>query len=182
MCWCPSASASAAPSGRPPCAAAPGETGCVLTWVSFRDKNLPPPGALFGYADRPGMTVACTNPGNPGANGWVALDSFWDAASGYPVAGGPIRWSSEGNPPAPYLHTEGLVSARCVNDGPRGYLSVRVNADPADRRTDRVGGEVGVLGFFLPGWGMHLIDIVAAQGDLVRQVGSLGRSDPLAPR
>ena len=38
-----------------------------------------------------------------------------------------------------------LVSARCVNDGPRGYLSIRTNADPRDKRTDRIGGEVGIL-------------------------------------
>ena len=24
------------------CAAAPGETGCVITWISFREKNVPP--------------------------------------------------------------------------------------------------------------------------------------------
>ena len=158
-----------------------GDTGCAIAWTSYRDKNLPPPGALFGFAGQPGMTVGCVNPGNPGATGWVPLDSYWDADAGYPVPGGPIRWSSEGAPPAPYLHTQGLVSARCVNDGPRGYLSVRVNADPADRRTDRIGGEVGLLGFFLPGWGMHLNDVVEAQGDLIRQVAAL-KSDPLAPR
>ena len=158
-----------------------GETGCVIAWSSYRDKNIPPPGALFGFAGQPGMTVACVNPGNPGATGWVPLDSYWDADAGYPVPGGPIRWSSEGNPPAPYLHTRGLVSARCVNDGPRGYLSVRVNADPADRRTDRIGGEVGLLGFFLPGWGMHLNDVVEAQGDLIRHVAA-PTADPLAPR
>jgi hypothetical protein len=62
------------------------------------------------------------------------------------------------------------VSARCVNDGPRGFLSIRTNADPNDKRTDRVGGEVGMLGFFLPGWGMHLADISEAQGDLIRTV------------
>ena len=39
------------------------ETGCVMTWVSFREKNVPPAGAIFGIADQPGMTVACTNPG-----------------------------------------------------------------------------------------------------------------------
>jgi hypothetical protein len=65
------------------------------------------------------------------------------------------------------------VSARCVNDGPRGYLSIRTNVDPKDKRTDRIGGEVGALGFFLPGWGMHLADINAPQGDLVRQVSAL---------
>ena len=60
-----------------------------------------------------------------------------------------------------------------VNDGQRGYLSIRTNADPKDKRTDRVGGEVGALGFFLPGWGMHMVDINAPQGDLVRQVAAL---------
>ena len=39
---------------------------------------------------------------------------------------------------------------------------------PGDKRTDRVGGEVGVLGMFLPGWGMHLADMAIAQGDLIR--------------
>ena len=150
-----------------------GQTGCVLTWTSFREKNAPPPGAIFGYADKPGMTVACTNPARPGATGWVPLDSYWNARSTLPVPGGPISWSSDGAPPTPFLRTEGLVSARCVNDGPRGYLSIRTNADPNDKRTDRIGGEVGVLGMFLPGWGMHLIDINAPQGDLVRQVAEL---------
>ena len=159
-----------------PVCSKPGETGCVMTWVSFREKNAPPPGAIFGYADKPGMTVACTNPGKPGATGWVELDSYWNARSALPVPGGPISWSSEGAPPSPFLRTEGLVSAQCVNDGPRGYLSIRTNADPRDKRTDRIGGEVGVMNMFLPGWGMHLIDMNAPQGDLVRQVAGLNRA------
>jgi len=153
-----------------PLCSAPGQAGCVLTWVSFRERNAPPPGAIFGYADQPGMTVGCTNPARPGATGWVPLDSYWNARSALPVPGGPIVWSSEGPPPTPYLRTEGLVSARCVNDGPRGYLSIRTNADPADKRTDRVGGEVGALGFFLPGWGMHMSDVNEAQGDIIRAI------------
>jgi hypothetical protein len=153
-----------------PVCASPDETGCVLSWVSFRERNVPPPGALFGIATVPGMTVACTNPARPGATNWVPLDSYWYARSSLPVPGGPITWSTQGPPPAPYLRTTGLVSARCVNDGPRGYLSIRTNADPADRRTDRVGGEVGALGFFLPGWGMHMSDVVAAQGNILRAI------------
>ena len=147
-----------------------GETGCVMSWVNFREKNVPPAGAIFGHADKPGMTVACTNPARPGATGWVPLDSYWYTRSTLPVPGGPIAWSSEGAPATPFVRTEGLVSARCINDGPRGYLSIRTNADPKDNRTDRIGGEVGALGFFVPGWGMHLIDISAAQGDIVRLI------------
>ena len=153
-----------------PLCASPGESNCVLTWVSFRERNAPPPGAIFGYAEKPGMTVGCTNPARPGAAGWVPLDSYWNARSALPVPGGPIVWSSEGPPPTPYLRTEGLVSARCVNDGPRGYLSIRTNADPSDKRTDRIGGEVGALGFFLPGWGMHMSDVNEAQGDIMRAI------------
>jgi hypothetical protein len=156
-----------------PICSKPGQTGCVMTWVSFREKNAPPPGAIFGYADKPGMTVACSNPAKPGATGWVSLDSYWNTRSTQPVPGGPIIWSTEGAPPTPFVRTEGLVSARCVNDGPRGYLSIRTNADPTDKRTDRIGGEVGAMGFFIPGWGMHLADMSAPMGDLIRQVSAL---------
>ena len=110
-----------------PLCAGSGQTGCVISWVSFREKNVPPVGALFGIADRPGMTVGCVNPARPGATDWVPLDSYWYSARRCPVPGGPIAWSSEGPPPTPYLRTEGLVSARCVNDGQRGYLSIRTN-------------------------------------------------------
>jgi hypothetical protein len=63
-----------------------------------------------------------------------------------------------------------LVSARCVSDGQRGYLSIRTNHQPGQKWTDRIGGEVGIAGMFLPGWGMHLSDVYEAQGDLIRQV------------
>lgn len=154
-----------------------GETGCVVSYVSYRTKNLPPEGALFGFAPQPGMTVGCVNPARPGSSDWQLLDSYWYARSAQPVPGGAIQWSTEGAPPTPFVRTEGLVSARCVNQGQRGYLEVRVNADPADKRTDRVGGEVGLaspLGtFFLPGWGMHLADMSAPQGDLIRLVDAV---------
>ena len=157
-----------------PLCSKPGQSGCVIAWTSFRDKNVPPPGAIFGVAARPGMTVACVNPAQPGAKGWVGLDSYWAAKSGYPIPGGPISWSSEGPPPTPWLRVMGLNSGRCVNDGSRGYFSVRTNADPKDKRTDRIGGEVGIGGLFIPGWGMHLADMSLVQGDLIRLVGEIG--------
>lgn len=150
------------------------ETGCVISWTSFREKNVPPDGAMFGIAEQPGMTVGCVNPARPGATDWVPLDSYWYARSSYPVPGGPISWSSEGPPPSPYLRTEGLVSAKCIDQGQRGYLWIRTNHKPGEKWTDRIGGEVGILGMFLPAWGMHLSDIDEAQGDLIREVGEIG--------
>jgi hypothetical protein len=151
----------------------PGETGCVMTWTSFREKNAPPAGAMFGYSDQPGMTVGCVNPALPGSRDWAKLDSYWFTRSTLPVPGGPVVWSSEGPPSTPWVRTEGLASAKCVNEGPRGYLSIRTNHAPGDKRTDRIGGEVAVLGMFLPGWGMHLADMAEAQGDLIRAVESV---------
>jgi hypothetical protein len=160
-----------------------GETGCAISYVSYREKNEPPAGALFGIADQPGMTVGCVNPARPGATGWVPLDSYWYTRSANPVPGGPISWSSEGPPSTPYVHTHGLVSAKCVNDGQRGYLSIRTNHQPGQKWTDRVGGEVGIAGMFLPGWGMHLSDVYEAQGDLIRQVEAVTpRSRTIARR
>ena len=153
----------------------PGETGCVISWTSFREKNVPPAGALFGIADQPGMTIGCVNPALPGSRAWVPLDSYWYTRSSYPVPGGPIQWSSEGAPTTPYVRTQGLVSAKCINDGQRGYLWIRTNADLKDKRTDRIGGEVAIMGMFLPGWGMHLSDMAEAQGDLIRKVAEIAR-------
>jgi len=152
-----------------------GETDCVMTWTSFREKNVPPRNALFGVADKAGMTVGCVNPARPGSRDWVKLDSYWYAHSSYPVPGGPIQWSSEGAPPTPYLRTEGLVSGKCINDGQRGYLWIHTNSKAGEKWTDHIGGEVGMLGMFLPGWGMHLADVAEAQGDLIRQVEEVGR-------
>ena len=166
-----------------PVCGSPDENGCVMTWVSFREKNVPPEGAIFGRATEPGMTVACTNPARPGSTRWEPLDSYWNARWSLPVPGGPIQWSAEGAPPTDFIRTEGLVSARCVNEGPLGYLSVRVNADPNDGRTDRVYGEVGMLGMFIPSWGMHLADVAAAQGDMLRRLdGIIAQSDSSASR
>ena len=158
-----------------PLCSRPGETDCVIAYSSFREKNVPPANALFGIADQPGMTVGCVNPARPGSTEWEPLDSYWYARSSLPVPGGPITWSSEGPPPSPYLHTHGLVSAKCVNDGQRGYLSIRTNHKLGEKWTDRIGGEVGLFGMFLPGWGMHIADVEEAQGDLIRLVANAVR-------
>jgi hypothetical protein len=166
-----------------PLCSRPGETGCVIAYSSFREKNAPPEGAMFGYADQPGMTVGCVNPAMPGSRGWVKLDSYWFTRSSLPVPGGPIQWSTEGQPSTSYVRTEGLVSGKCINDGSRGYLSIRTNHAAGDKWTDHVGGEVAVLGMFLPGWGMHLADLAEAQGDLVRAVSEVSaQSRTAAPR
>ncbi|MDQ8755884.1 DUF3089 domain-containing protein [Sphingosinicella sp. LHD-64] len=148
-----------------------GQTGCVVSYMTFRADAPPPDGSMFGRAVRPGMTAACTNPANLGG-GTGRLDSYWFTAAPLQPGAEPITWSRTGPPPAQFLHTEGLVSGNCVHSGQVGYLALTVNADPADARTDRIPGDVYLLGQRNPGWGTHLIDMAVAQGDLVRLVGA----------
>jgi hypothetical protein len=142
-----------------------GQTGCVVTYVSFRH-DVPPPAqrAIFGRAARPGMTVACTNPATL-ARGPAPLESYWYAPS---QIARHIIWSSAGPPPAPYLHTSGLITGECVNQGQAGYLAIRVQANPADARTDQIPGDVMLGGQPAPSWGLHPADVPMAQGDLLR--------------
>jgi hypothetical protein len=150
-----------------------GQTGCVVAYSAFRASNPPPVGARFGRASRPGMTVACTNPAAL-SGGSAALDSYWFTGPGF--GGNQIEWSRSGAAPTPFLRTEGLVTAACVSRGGVGYLSVMVNGDPADARTDEIPGDVSFGGRPLPGWGLHLADVNLAQGDLIRLVEEQARA------
>jgi hypothetical protein len=143
-----------------------GQTGCILSWMTFRAESPPPQPALLGRATEPGMTAACTNPAALGSDAPSRLDSFWYALSR--VQGEPIAWSSEGAPPTPFLRTEGLVTGQCRHDGTAGYLAITVNAKPGEKWTSRIPGDVFLLGQLAKGWGLHTIDMGVAQGDLVR--------------
>ena len=146
-----------------------GETGCVITYMTFRASAPPAADAFLGRAARPGMTAGCTNPAALGG-GSVKLDSYWFTLSPAQAGAEPVAWSSQGGPPTPFLRTEGLVTAECRYSGQAGWLAVTENADPGDSRTDRIPGDVYVMGKLNPGWGLHVIDVNVAQGDLVRLV------------
>lgn len=142
-----------------------GQTGCVMSWVTYDEGKPPPDNALFGLAP-PGLSPVCTNPANPGSREWETLDGFFFTRSTYNVPGGPITWSRTGPSPEAFVTGE-LAEGRCVNNGRRGYLEIRTRRAPGDVRTDRLGGEVGQMGFFLAGWGKHLLDMQVAQNDLL---------------
>jgi len=147
-----------------------GQTGCVITYMSFRAGSPPPADALLGRATHPGMTAGCTNPAALGG-GSAPLDSIWYA--GPTRFGGPvITWSTTGPPPAPFLRTRGLIAGECRHAGQAGYLAITVNADPADARTDIIPGDVYFGPQLVPGWGLHLGDTGFAMGDLLRAVAA----------
>jgi hypothetical protein len=146
-----------------------GQRGCLITYMTFRASAPPPAGSFLGRAPRPGMTAGCTNPAALGG-GKGKLDSYWFTMAPPQPGVEPIAWSSQGKPPTPFVRTEGLLTAECRHSGQAGYLAVTENADPADARTDRIPGDVYIGGKLNPGWGLHLVDMNVAQGDLIRLI------------
>ncbi|HYD12549.1 MAG TPA: DUF3089 domain-containing protein [Allosphingosinicella sp.] len=145
------------------------QTGCIVSYVSYRQGHEPPADAVLGHASRPDWTIACTNPAALGSNARVPLDSYFYTGSNESMPSR-VTWSSEGEAPAQFVHARGLASAACVNHGRTGYLSLGVNADPHDARTDDIPGEIFFWRWTFDGWGMHLADMNAPQGDLIRMV------------
>jgi hypothetical protein len=147
------------------------QTGCIVTYASYRDTNPPPARALFGR-NGTGTVSACTNPAQL-ANSTDELDAYLSnvAPEGF-SATEPSRWTSTGaNVTTPFVSVPGLLSAECVSNGQFSYLQITVNADPDDPRTDEISGDVmNPDGSINEGWGLHLIDVNAAMGDLVELV------------
>lgn len=147
------------------------QTGCVISYATFRDSNPPPATSNFGKS-RGGMVAACNNPANL-KSGQGKPDSYFLSNGFLNGSGGTTQpaWATpEPKIDTPFVKTPGLISTSCVRKGDFSYLEMHVDADPKDKRTDDVGGEViRATGPDL-NWGLHLIDMDVSMGDLVRIV------------
>lgn len=159
----------------PACRAAT-QIGCVISYVSFRETVPPPAGSRFGtiydlatQSVRADQTALCTNPANLARSSEYGLlrSYFPTAPSGMMDGGARFIWTDPPQPiAAPFVTTPGLVSARCVTEGNRTWLAIRVNAEPGPR-IDDIPGDVEAGGQVQADWGLHLVDVQAAIGDLV---------------
>jgi hypothetical protein len=151
---------------------APSQTGCLITYASFRSSAPPPPDTLFGKVTEPNMTAACTNPAAL-AGGSGELRSYLSTA-GSMIAGSatPKPWvSSEHAIQTPWVSVPGLLTARCNANENATYLEVTVHPDAAAHRTNDIGGDLNANGQVLQNWGLHLVDVNLAMGNLVDIVG-----------
>ena len=142
--------------------------GCVITYSSFRSTSPPPADSLFGRVREPGQRALCTNPASLGG-GSGPLVSYFDARDTAQLIGRVFRVFAAGvaNPPAistPFVALPGLVSSACVDAGPFSYLQLTVHPDPGPR-VDDIGGDLTAQ------WGMHLVDVNVALGNLIDLVG-----------
>lgn len=152
------------------------QTGCVVSYVSFRDR-LPPPSPprapYLGYSADPDRVVACVNPAQP-AGGRAVLKSYF-AASG--TVGGVApearwNWAKDLTVQTPYVAVPGLIHGECVSRDGASYLAISVVRDANDARTPDIPGDLVRNGVVRAEWGLHLIDMALAYGDLLDLIGS----------
>lgn len=145
------------------------QTGCVISYVTFRSTVPPPATSRFGRVEGEGMEAACTNPAalqGGSAELHAYLSSKKKMLSTSSAEAGP--WVKDGAPvTTPFVSVPGLLTGQCVSNEKGSYLEVTVNGNPSDPRTDDIVGDVITNGQVNPSWGFHLIDLPVAMGNLV---------------
>src|SRR5215510_8054560 len=145
------------------------QTGCVITFASFRSTVPPPANTLFGRVPDAAMAAACTNPAAL-AGGSGELRAYLDRTGRTITTNAPGKpWVMPEQPiETPWVSVPGLLTAKCAsNENASGYLEVTVHGDPADPRVDDIVGDIGVGPNVLANWGLHLIDVNLVMGNLL---------------
>jgi hypothetical protein len=145
----------------PPCRSAT-QVGCHVAWATYRATAPPGTDGLFGRPTAAGGRATCTNPADlAGTAGPVPLTPYFRAGQSPSGAG----WLADGSTPAAdWVALPGLVEAACVERD--GYHYLEVTIIPDDVRTPDVPGDIP------GGWGLHLVDVNVAMGQLVDLVAA----------
>jgi hypothetical protein len=144
------------------------QVGCAVAYASFRDTIPPPANSRFGKAQGENMAAACVNPAALGGGSGQLHSYLSNGRFIASSAAAPKPWvTPEKKVTTPFVSVPGLLTAECVSSDAGTYLSVHVNADPNDPRTDDIVGDVVVNGQVQKDWGLHLIDANLAMGNLV---------------
>ena len=147
------------------------QVGCVVAYSSF--DTTPPANALFGRtnsalnifgSDTSGtMQVLCVNPAAPGG-GSAQLTPYLPTqdlsallGTGAPKAPVAVK--------TPFVTYPGEFSAHCQTSSGATWLQI-------DRPTTRTDHRPGVSGLGSPRWGLHVVDVNIALGNLVDLVRS----------
>ena len=85
-------------------------------------------------------------------------------------------WAAGKTIETPWVSVPGLLTARCASNDHASYLEVTVNGNPADPRADDIAGDIGLPGKPLADWGLHLVDVNLAMGNLLAIVGQQAKA------
>src|SRR5271163_2741399 len=147
------------------------QTGCAITFASFRAEAPPPDNSRFGRVKDETMVSGCTNPAALGG-GSAPLHSYLAASRGGSiVSSASADQKSWVNPPQTidtlFVSVPGMLTAECVVNEHGSYLAITVHGDADGPRTNVLVGDVVVGGQVLADWGLHLIDVNMTMGNLL---------------
>jgi hypothetical protein len=151
------------------------QVGCVITYASYRSTVPPAANSLFGRGSD-NLTGACTNP--------AALEGGSGSLHAYLSTGGrtitgtsaPKEWVTGKTVDTPWVSVPGLLTSRCTNNEFASYLEITVNGNPDDPRIDNITGDLGTSPQIQGMWGLHLIDVNLAVGNLLDIVNQQSRA------
>ena len=155
----------------------PGQIGCVVNFSAFRSTVTPPPNTLFGKAvDLAANSGSCTNPVTLG-EGSAPLRAYL-SNSGRTITGTVALkpWATDKTIDTPWVSVPGLLTAKCATNENATYLEITVNGNPAVARVDDIIGDLGAVGKPLANWGLHLVDVNLAMGNLIDLVAQQSKT------
>ncbi len=147
------------------------QTGCVVAYTSFRDEAPPPASSRFGRSSVAGMSVACVNPAAIGGGRGPLQPLLPNRRDIVADAAAQPDWVRGKAVTTPFVELPGLLSAECRTGDGASWLAVRTDAAPGPR-TSRIAGDVVIDGNVIRGWGLHLIDVNEATGNLLELAAS----------
>jgi pimeloyl-ACP methyl ester carboxylesterase len=143
------------------------QTGCVVNFSAFRSTVPPPANTLFGKAADAAHSASCTNPVGLGDATGALYSYLFTTGRTIATSGANTTWVAGKTVDTPFVSVPGLLTAKCASNEHATYLEITVHGNPADPRTDDIGGDLGLPGKPLPMWGLHLIDVNLVMGDLL---------------
>lgn len=147
----------------PPCESG-SDNACLVAYVSFRGDREPPADSRFGKTEADDKRALCVNPADLAGDdnvlrAYLARRAFAAGVEGSFGEGVEVS--------TPFAAVPGLLSAECRSNDTHTWLAIDINADPEDARADDITGDVVVAGAVLEDWGLHLIDMNVAMGNLI---------------
>ena len=133
------------------------QTGCVVAYSAF--SGTPVEGARFGKAED-GRHVVCTNPAALGGGSAALHPAF---VTGESLLGsvdlGDVKVST------PWVGYPGLFTGECRSNATHTWLQITAHRSGPDDTRPELAEPLG------PTWGLHLVDVNIAMGDLVALAG-----------
>ncbi|HEV7732877.1 MAG TPA: DUF3089 domain-containing protein [Candidatus Binatia bacterium] len=142
------------------------DTGCIISYASFRAEAPPPADSRFGRSLQPGWEAACTNPASlRGGKGTLHPYLPTDARA-LPILPPPPppQWVDPAKGvtiDTPFVTLPRWVTGECQKRDGFVYLSIASTGNTAHRVDDLSGADL------TPDWGLHLVDANIAMGDLL---------------